>query len=81
MAPDGIHSRFMPYGVDGMLAGKRLSIDGYRNLEPPWLSNISFSGAASCFFAYVGFDGLATAGEEAKSMFPSYIMMKISSFH
>ena len=24
-------------------------------------------GAASCFFAYIGFDGLSSAAEEAKS--------------
>lgn len=26
------------------------------------------AGAASCFFAYIGFDGLSSAAEEAKSM-------------
>ncbi|CAI4232965.1 unnamed protein product [Auanema sp. JU1783] len=32
----------------------------------PYGVNGMMAGAASCFFAYIGFDGLATAGEEAK---------------
>lgn len=44
-------------GVDG---------NGTSKFFPYGVSGM-FAGAASCFFAYIGFDGLATAGEEAKN--------------
>ncbi|CAI5441176.1 unnamed protein product [Caenorhabditis angaria] len=41
-------------------------VTGVSNFFPYGVSGM-FAGAASCFFAYIGFDGLATAGEEAKN--------------
>lgn len=37
---------------------------GHARFMPFGLNGL-MTGAASCFFAYIGFDGLATAGEEA----------------
>ncbi|VDK75286.1 unnamed protein product [Gongylonema pulchrum] len=40
-------------------------IDTGRSFFFPYGIGGTLAGAASCFFAYIGFDGLATAGEEA----------------
>ncbi|KAK6104396.1 Amino acid permease family protein [Brugia pahangi] len=40
-------------------------VDSAKSSFFPYGIGGTFAGAASCFFAYIGFDGLATAGEEA----------------
>lgn len=72
------HGGFLPYGFTGVLAGIPLFICGKYHLLISLYIHIYTIGAATCFYAYVGFDSIATSGEEARD--PAYSIPRATLF-
>lgn len=68
------HGGFLPYGFTGVLAGIPLFIYAANTI----FIYIYKIGAATCFYAYVGFDSIATSGEEARD--PAYSIPRATLF-
>lgn len=79
------HGGFLPYGFTGVLAGIFLPFPIYLIRILLLFSSYFFiyiymyiTGAATCFYAYVGFDSIATSGEEARD--PAYSIPRATLF-